>query len=94
MGSGAWEGGLHLGCVVVISGHSAGAKKLWITPVDITGIVRRKNVLSTLNWQRIVSFRGRDKLVAIVPCAFLTDAADLVEMGIKVGRKALGLTTL
>ena len=58
------------------------------------GIVHRKNVLSTLNWQRIVSFRGRDKLVAIVPCVFLTDAADLVEMGIKVGRKALGLTTL
>ena len=42
----------------------------------------------------IVSFRGRDKLVAIVPCAFSSDAADSVEMGIKVGRKVLGLTTL
>ena len=75
-----WEGGLHLGRVVVVSGHSAVAKKLWIIPVDIAEIVRCKNVLSTLNWQMIVSFRGRDKLVAIVPCVFSSDAADLVEM--------------
>ncbi len=64
--------------------------------------MRPGNVLSTLDRQTKVSFRGRDKLDSIVPFAISSNAADSGEVGVMVGRKsstimvmtASGLTTL
>ena len=64
--------------------------------------MRPGNVLSTSDWQTKVSFRGRDKLDAIVSFVISSDAADSGEVGVMVGRKsstitamtASGLTTL
>ncbi len=64
--------------------------------------MRPGNVLSTSDRETKVSFRGRDKLDAIVPFAISSDAADSGEVGVMVGRNsstitamtASGLTTL
>ncbi len=82
MGSGACEGGLHLVCIVIVSGHGAEAEDLRIEPVNIPGIACPERFLSSS--MTMISVRGRDSCVVSVSWAI----ASLVEMAIVVGRKA------
>jgi hypothetical protein len=88
--SGACEGGLHLVCIFIVSGHGAEAEDIRIIPVIIAGIADPERFLSTLIWQTIISVGGRDSRVAIVSWAI----AYSVEMEIVVGRKASTITAM
>ncbi len=81
-GSGACEGGLHLVCIVIVTGHGAEAEDLRIGPVNIAGIACPERFLSSS--MTMISVGGRDIRVVSVSWAI----ASSVEMAIVVGRNA------
>ena len=91
VGDETWEqGGLHLVCIAIVSGHGAKAEDFRIKPINIAGIACPERFLSTSIWQTMISVGGRDRLVAIVSWAI----AYLVEMEIVVGRKTSTITAM